>query len=152
MVFSCGIEGSEAESRDAFESLVLGVIERVARDGVPQEQVEAVLHQLELHQREISGGGYPYGLQLILQALGPATHHADPVAVLDLDPVLESLREKISDPHYIRQLAQRLLLDNPHRVTLVTRYSAVRAAAQRGKIPPGCAESRHDGSTEAVGY
>jgi presequence protease len=138
MVFSCGIEGSEPESRDAFESLVLGVIERVARDGVPQEQVEAVLHQLELHQREISGGGYPYGLQLILQALGPATHHADPVAVLDLDPVLESLRKKISDPHYIRQLAQRLLLDNPHRVTLVmtpdTALSEQRLSAEKSRL------------------
>ncbi len=119
MVFSCGIEGSEASSRDALEALVLEVISRVAREGVPQEHLEAVLHQLELHQREITGGGYPYGLQLILQALGPATHYADPVAVLDLDPVLDALRSKISDPAYIRQLAQRLLLDNPHRVTLV---------------------------------
>jgi Zn-dependent M16 (insulinase) family peptidase len=119
MVFSCGIEGSEASSRDALEALVLEVIARVARDGVPQAQLEAVLHQLELHQREITGGGYPYGLQLILQALGPATHYADPVAVLDLDPVLDALRRKVSDPAYIRQLAQRLLLDNPHRVTLV---------------------------------
>ena len=119
MVFSCGIEGSEASSRDAVEALVLEVIERVARDGVPQAQLEAVLHQLELHQREVTGGGYPYGLQLILQALGPATHYADPVAVLDLDPVLDSLRAKIGDPGYIRQLARRLLLDNPHRVTLV---------------------------------
>tara|TARA_R110001599_G_scaffold49212_4_gene140661 strand:+ start:1404 stop:4358 length:2955 start_codon:yes stop_codon:yes gene_type:complete len=119
MVFSCGIEGSEASSRDAVEALVLEVIERVARDGVPQAQLEAVLHQLELHQREVTGGGYPFGLQLILQALGPATHYADPVAVLDLDPVLDTLRAKIGDPGYIRQLARRLLLDNPHRVTLV---------------------------------
>ena len=95
MVFSCGIEGSEASSRDALEALVLEVISRVAREGVPQEHLEAVLHQLELHQREITGGGYPYGLQLILQALGPATHYADPVAVLDLDPVLDALRSNM---------------------------------------------------------
>jgi len=39
--------------------------------------------------------------------------------VLDLDPVLARLRERIREPAYIRELARRLLLDNPHRVRLV---------------------------------
>lgn len=119
MVFCCGIEGSEPENAEALESAVLEVIERVAREGVEQDRLESVLHQLELHQREISGDSYPYGLQLILQALGCATHYADPIEVLNLDPVIETLREKIRDPDYIRDLARRLLLDNLHRVTLV---------------------------------
>ncbi|MEM1113017.1 MAG: insulinase family protein [Pseudomonadota bacterium] len=119
MVFCCGVEGSEAEHAAALEAAVLAVIQDVATQGVPQERLEAVLHQLELHQREISGDSYPYGLQLILQSLGAATHYADPIAVLDLDPVIERLRERIKDPDYIRRLAQTLLLDNTHRVRLV---------------------------------
>jgi presequence protease len=119
MVFACGIEGSEAQHADALEALVLGIVEDVARDGVSPERLEAILHQLELHQREVSGDSYPYGLHLIMQALGSATHYSDPIAVLNLDPVIDSLREKISDPDYIRNLARKLLLDNSHRVTLV---------------------------------
>ena len=119
MVFCCGIEGSEAEHAQDLEDQVLQVIRDVAENGVPADQLEAVLHQLELHQREISGDGMPYGLNLILQALGPATHYADPIQALDLDPVIAELRERIADPAYIRDLARRLLLDNPHRVTLV---------------------------------
>ncbi len=119
MVFVCGIEGSEAEHADALEKLVLDVLRKVAQEGVSQERLQAVLHQLELHQREVSGDSYPFGLQLILQALGCATHYSDPIAVLNLEPVIESLHEKILDPGYIRNLAQKLLLDNPHRVTLV---------------------------------
>ena len=119
MVFACGIEGSEAKHLEAFETLVLDVLGQVAENGVEPEKLEAVLHQLELHQREISGDSYPYGLQLILTALGCATHYADPIAVLNLDPVLDKLREQIADPDYIKSLAQRLLLDNPHRVSLV---------------------------------
>lgn len=119
LVFCCGIEGSEAERREALESLVLGVIENVADRGVAEAQLEAVLHQLELHQREVSGDGMPYGLNLILQALGPATHYADPIPALDLEPVIAELREEIRDPMFIRRLARRLLLDNTHRVTLV---------------------------------
>ncbi|MCP5122043.1 MAG: insulinase family protein [Pseudomonadales bacterium] len=138
MVFACGVEGSEAHHVEALEELVLGVLERVAREGVSHDRMEAVLHQLELHQREISGDGYPYGLQLILQALGCATHYSDPIAVLDLEPVIAGLREKIEDPLYIRQLARRLLLDNPHRVTLVMtpdmELSAQRAAAEAARL------------------
>ncbi|MCB1689816.1 MAG: insulinase family protein [Halioglobus sp.] len=119
LVFCCGIEGSEAEHADALEKLVLDVIGQVAADGVSRERLEAVLHQLELHQREITGDGYPYGLQLILQALGCATHYSDPIAVLNLEPVIADLHKQIQDPDYIRQLARQLLLDNPHRVTLV---------------------------------
>ncbi len=119
LVFCCGIEGSEVEHAEALENLVIQVIADVADNGVPRERLEAVLHQLELHQREISGDGFPYGLQLILQALSGATHYSDPIAMLDLEPVIDDLRLKIEDPDYIRHLARRLLLDNRHRVTLV---------------------------------
>jgi Zn-dependent M16 (insulinase) family peptidase len=138
MVFCCGVAGSDPEHVDAVEQLVLDTLERVARDGVPHDRLEAVLHQLELHQREVSGDGYPYGLQLILQALGCATHYSDPIAVLDLEPVIAQLRERIEDPDYIRRLARKLLLDNPHRVTLVMRpdpeLSARRAAEEAARL------------------
>jgi Zn-dependent M16 (insulinase) family peptidase len=138
MVFCCGIEGSEVGRADELEALVLGVLEEVARKGVSQERLEAVLHQLELHQREISGDSYPYGLQLILQALGCATHYSDPIAVLNLEPVIEGLRKKIRDPDYICELTRRLLLDNTHRVTLVmapdTGLSARRLQAEADRL------------------
>ncbi|GAB5451984.1 MAG: insulinase family protein [Halioglobus sp.] len=138
LVFCCGIEGSEPQHAQALESAVLGVLEKVASEGIAEDKLEAVLHQLELHQREISGDSYPYGLQLILQALGSATHYADPIAVLDLDPVIAALRAKIGDPQYIKTLARELLLDNPHRVTLVlrpdTELSAEREAREKARL------------------
>ena len=121
MVFVCGLEGGEAEHADSIEALILDTISEVAEQGVPHEQVAAVLHQLELQQREIGGDGYPYGLQLILTALGSVTHRGDPVPLLDLDPVLVKLQQRILDEDYIRGLARTLLVDNQHRVRLVMR-------------------------------
>ncbi len=118
MSFLCGIEGSEVDRVDEFEALITTTLTDLYTNGVDKSQLEAVLHQLELQQREIGGDGYPYGLQLILAALGPATHRGDPVGVLDIDPVLEYLHEQIADPDYIKQLIKKLLLDNRHRVTL----------------------------------
>lgn len=119
LVFVCGIEGSDQDKADAFEQDVLAVLEKVAEEGLEQSDVEAVLHQLELHQREIGGDSYPYGLQLILSALTPATHYGDPIAYLNIEPVLAKLRESIKDPEFVKQKVRSLLIENNHRVRLV---------------------------------
>ena len=138
MSFMCGLEGSRPEHAAAFEELVLAVLRQVAEDGVPQSRLEAVLHQLELSQREVSGDGYPYGLQLILEGLSPAVHRGDPVAALDLDAVLAKLRAEIQEPGFIETLVRDWLLDNPHRVRLTLRpdadVSARRAQAEAAQL------------------
>lgn len=121
MTFVCGIEGTEPEQQGALETLVEETLARVVSEGVTQERLEAILHQLELHQREISGDQFPYGLQLIMSAISPMVHGGDPVELLDLEPVLATMREKIRDPDYVSDLIRRKLLENPHRVTLTLR-------------------------------
>ena len=60
--FHCGLEGTDPEHAEAIEQQVLEVLQKVATDGVPREHVESVLHQVELAQREVGGGRFPYGL------------------------------------------------------------------------------------------
>jgi Zn-dependent M16 (insulinase) family peptidase len=117
--FYAGVEGARAEDADAVENMILHVLNDVAENGVPLEQLESVLHQLELSQREIGGDGFPFGLKLMLNALPAAMHGGEPAAVLNLDPVLERLRRDIANPEFIKQLVRRYLLDNPHRVRML---------------------------------
>jgi Zn-dependent M16 (insulinase) family peptidase len=121
MTFVCGIEGSEPDKHKDLEALLESTLLKVVDEGVSQERLEAILHQLELHQREIAGDQFPYGLQLIMSAIAPMVHGGDPVELLDLEPVLATLREKIRDPQYVPDLIRRKLLENPHRVTLTLR-------------------------------
>ncbi|MGH1485449.1 MAG: insulinase family protein [Cellvibrionaceae bacterium] len=121
MLFMCGLADTQVQHTYALETEITRVLETIVKDGLPQEQVEASLHQLELRQREIGGDGYPYGLQLILNGLSAATHRGDVLAFLDLENTLEELRQDISKPDYISTLIKRLLLDNQHRVTLTLR-------------------------------
>jgi Zn-dependent M16 (insulinase) family peptidase len=118
MSFMAGLEGCETSATAEVENLIRQTLLEICQNGVPQEQVEAALHQLELSQREISGDGYPYGLQLILAGLSTATHRGDPIQLLDIDPVLEDLHEQIKDENFIPTLIKDLLLDNCHQVTL----------------------------------
>jgi len=124
MSFMCGIEGSQPEMAQKFEEIVMTVLNDVAENGIEQSQIEAVLHQLELSQREIGGDGYPYGLQLILAGLSAATHRGDPIEVLNIDPVLEQLRKDIKQPDFIQTLVKRYLLNNAHRVRLTLKPDA----------------------------
>lgn len=121
MSFLCGLESSEPEHAEAIEQLILNTLSQVADNGVDASIIEASLHQLELHQREIGGDHYPYGLQLIFNALPAATHYGDPVAMLNLDPALVRLREKALAPDFVANAIRTLLLNNRHRV----RYSLV---------------------------
>ena len=118
MVFACGLDGSEPDKTAATEQLILDTLTKVAEEGVPQAEVDAMLHQLEMSQREIRGDGMPFGLQLVLSGLSAAMQRGDTLAAIDLDPALERLRQEAQHRDFIPELIRKLLLDNPHRVTL----------------------------------
>lgn len=118
MLFVCGVAGTEREHSDDTDALIMETLKKVVEKGIPNEDIEAALHQLELQQREVGGDGYPYGLQLILSGLTAATHRGDPAALLNVDDTLAILRTKIKDPEFIPNLIQTWLIDNPHKVRL----------------------------------
>lgn len=118
MSFSCGMEGCTPDKSKDVEELILTTLRKVSDEGVEKERVEAVLHQLELEQREVGGSHYPYGLQLILDALPTAVHYGDALASLNLETVLNKLREDINDPDFIPNMIRTQLLNNSHRVRL----------------------------------
>ena len=118
MSFICGLESCADDDTAKIEALIISTLEDIATQGVEQSMIEAALHSLELHQREITGDSYPYGLQLILSSLSTATHRGDPIELLDIDPVLKLLKKEIKEANFLPDLIKNLLLNNPHRVTL----------------------------------
>jgi Zn-dependent M16 (insulinase) family peptidase len=138
MSFMCGLEGCPENKSEEIENLIIGTLTEIADNGISQDKVEAALHSLELSQREISGDSYPYGLQLILAALSTATHRGDPIELLNIDPVLETLKSEIKDPDYIPKLIREYLLDNSHRITLTVHpdkaLSGKQAAEEADKL------------------
>ncbi|MCZ6502119.1 MAG: insulinase family protein [Gammaproteobacteria bacterium] len=119
MSFMCGVEGCDPEHADEVERIILEALQKVSEEGIEIARLEAVLHQLELSQREVGGDGMPYGLQLIFSCMSAAIHRGSPIDLLDLDPVIEKLRAEIQDPSFVKSLVSDLLLKNQHRVRLV---------------------------------
>ncbi len=138
MAFMAGVQGSEAKHTQAIKELILTKLQRIVKEGVDPKMIESALHQLELSQREIGGDGYPYGLQLMLQSLAGAMHDGDPIALLDMDKVLNSLREEALHKDFIPNLVQEWLLNNTHQVCFTmspdTQLSDKKEQAEKNKL------------------
>ena len=131
MTFYCGVQGSNAEYAENFKNGVLNILQDVASKPVDTDLVDAILHQIELHQREINGDGTPYGLSLILNGLGSAIHHNDPIHVWDVDSAIEQVKEELNDPMWLSNLIQIHLLDNPHRVQMTLVPDATKSVKEQ---------------------
>ena len=118
MVFYAGVRGSESQHADEIENGILDVLRQVADNPISAEEIETILHQVEIDQRHIGGDSMPYGLNLILEGFSTAIHDGNPVDVWDIDDNLNWLREQVQNPQFIHDLTYEHLLNNTHRVRL----------------------------------
>tara|TARA_B100000575_G_scaffold130783_1_gene104228 strand:- start:2214 stop:5078 length:2865 start_codon:yes stop_codon:yes gene_type:complete len=116
LVFAAGLEGVMPNMEGKVENLILGCLHDVISKGVPDELIKSSLHQLEIRQREITGSGMPYGLEIMLSCLPACIHNDDPLNILDLDSAFEKLRANLKKENYIEFLIKKNLLFNKHRL------------------------------------
>lgn len=116
--FITGIVTDSAEYADDVEKLIFSTLEKVIADGVPTDEALGIIDQIETSIRAMDSG-YPYGLSLFLQAIGATVHGGVAADLLDPSALLDDLREKVKNPHFLAGLIAEQLQKNPHRVRLV---------------------------------
>jgi Zn-dependent M16 (insulinase) family peptidase len=116
---AAGLQGIDADKVPAIEETINTTLEKIAREGFPQERIDAALHQYEFANKEVTGDQYPYGLGLLMRIFGPWLHADDSLSALKIENNLKQLREATRNPDFFPELIRRNLLDNPHRVTLL---------------------------------
>lgn len=119
LVFFCGVEGSEADNVDGIEGEIDRVLNIVAADSISAEEINGIIDRLELTQRDIGGGSYPFGLQLMSRVLPAAIHDGSVWGLLNLEPAIDKLRKSVKKPDYIRGLFERLLISNRHHARII---------------------------------
>ena len=116
LVFAAGLEGVGSSKQIEVEKLILDCLKDVVSKGISEELVHSSLHQLEIKQREITGSGMPYGLQIMLSCLPACIHNDDPLKVLDLDSSFDVIKESLKKERYIEQLIEDKIINNQHRI------------------------------------
>ncbi|MDR0759303.1 MAG: insulinase family protein [Treponema sp.] len=116
-VFCAGLMGVPAETAsESIEALILGELERLVREGIPHEEIEAALLAMEFSNREIRRAGAPYSLVWLQRAFRGWLHGAKPWASLLFTPRFTRLKARLAaDSRFFESLIQKYLLDNPHR-------------------------------------
>jgi Zn-dependent M16 (insulinase) family peptidase len=117
LVFAAGLEGVDSNKSKEVETLVMGCLKKLVKNGVPKDLIDSSLHQLEIRQREITGSGMPFGLQIMLTCLPACIHNDNPLNVLDLDSAFNTIKNNLKTGNYIENLIDKNLIKNSHRLT-----------------------------------
>lgn len=115
MTFHAGMEGLKKSQVGKARIRIWDALETAAIDSVPYSTLQATLRDIRFQQREITSGGLPYGLHLLLNALPFEMNGGDVIQAFDAEPVLQQLDDEIRDPAFFKGLV-RALLDNPTRL------------------------------------
>ncbi len=116
LVFAAGLEGVQSNKQKEVQDLIINCLEDVVKKGVDKDLIESSLHQLEIRQREITGSGMPYGLQIMLSCLPACIHNDDPLKVLDLDSSFSIIKNNLKEDGYIEKIINEKIVKNNHRV------------------------------------
>jgi presequence protease len=115
-----GVRGIETASADRVEALILDTLNRLAKDGIDRQTVEASLNTFEFSLRERNTGSFPRGLALMLHALTYWLHGRDPLLPLAFEAPLARIKARVgAQERYFEGLIERHLIANPHRTTTI---------------------------------
>lgn len=120
LVFSVGVSGSSEDRADEFENYTLGLLEKIAEEGIGERAIEAALRRMEFSLREKASGvskGYSLYFSFIDRAWA---FGKNPMDSLEISDYINAIRLKLkNNPHYFEDWIREKLLNNPHRLLSV---------------------------------
>ncbi|MEW6076740.1 MAG: insulinase family protein [Thermodesulfobacteriota bacterium] len=117
-MFACGLKDVKKEDAPAVEALIIKTLAGLADNGIDRDLVDAAVHQIEFHRKEITNSPYPYGLKLFLSLASGWFHGAPPEEMINIDPDIKRLYDEMAAGPFLENMIRTCFLDNPHRVTL----------------------------------
>ena len=129
MMYSIGLKGVQPENLDQAQKLVHDTLQKLAEEGLAENDIEAALNSFEFDLRENNSGGFPRGLSVMLRALNGWIYDADPLELLAFEKPLERLKKNAKKPGFFEDLIREYFLENKHQ-SLVVLKPDTRLAAQ----------------------
>jgi presequence protease len=137
--FTVGLKGIDAGDADRVEALILETLERLSREGIDPQTVDAALNSIEFALRENNTGSFPRGIALIFRAMRTWLHGGDPLEPLSFEEPLSALKAEVAAGERVfEELIATHLVANRHRTTVLlnadTGQAAREAAEERARL------------------
>jgi Zn-dependent M16 (insulinase) family peptidase len=117
-LFVSGLKDVEEASAEKIEAIIFEVLADLANNGIDQQLIDAAIHQIEFHRKEITNTPYPYGIKLLLTFAGSWLHGGDPVKILNFEDDLKKLRKRMEQGPFFESQLKNYFLNNSHRIRL----------------------------------
>ncbi|MCL2609526.1 MAG: insulinase family protein, partial [Treponema sp.] len=134
-VFTVGLQGVPLENKPKVEALIFEELARIAKEGIPKDDLEAALLALEFSQREIKRAGGPFSFVWMRRSFRGWMHGRAPWETLLFEPAMAEIKTRLAaDPTYFEKLISRYLLENPHRALVTIKPEADFVARQEAAL------------------
>lgn len=138
---SVEVTNAEAEDAERFYQIMQDKLKVLVEEGIDKNLLEASLNLIEFKVREADFGSTPKGLIYNMSVLTNWLYDGEPTDILFYEDDLKILREGIANG-YFDQLAQRILINNPHQVLLTMVPSQTMAAQREAAVAQQLAEKK----------
>lgn len=117
-VFSIIVKNSNVLKQEEFKKVVFETLEKLVRDGLDSQLVEAAVNLKEFQLREADFEGYPKGLIYNIKIMDSWLYDKDPTMHLTYEHIFENIRTGLKN-RYFESLIEKYILKNNHSSMLV---------------------------------
>jgi len=119
LFYSTGLKGVTSDNLDRVEELIFSTLKNIVAEGLSKDIIQAAVNTIEFALRENNTGSFPRGLAVMLRALTTWLYGQSPFLLMEFEPVLARIKDKINKGPLFEQLIDKYFLQNKHRTTLV---------------------------------
>lgn len=114
--FSVGLQNIQRDDAAKVHEIIEKTFAQVSSEGFSQDRIEAVLHNIELGLKHISGN---FGLKLAMSIESIWNHDGDTIEYFRINQFVKRFRHDLAqDQQYWSKLIARYFLNNPHKLIL----------------------------------
>ncbi|XP_062843809.1 presequence protease, mitochondrial [Trichomycterus rosablanca] len=114
--FSIGLQGIAEKDTETVKQIISQTIDDIIENGFEEEQIEALLHKIEIQMKHQSTS---FGLALASYIASCWNHDGDPVQLMKISENVSRFRQCLQEnPRYLQDKVQHYFKENMHRLTL----------------------------------
>ncbi|EPZ32580.1 Peptidase M16 domain-containing protein [Rozella allomycis CSF55] len=108
--FSFGLQGISEGDVEKVKEIIFETLEKSMYEGFPMERIEAALHQIELSLKHKTS---KFGIGIAQSLMMKWMHGINPLESLNLEQILNKLREELKDPNMFKSRIFKYFFKDP---------------------------------------